>query len=145
MTGWLVDTSVLSAFAPDRPSPPAAAAEWLRGESSRLHVPALAVQEVRKGIRKLDRAGGHERAARLLAWLSGIVESYGDRILPIDAAVALVAGIMEDEAIEAGRSPGLADILIAATAMAHDLTVLTVNERHFQALGVPVRNPLASS
>lgn len=106
-------------------------------------MPALALQEIRKGIRKLDRAGGHERAARLLAWLSGIVESYGERVLAINAAVALTAGIIEDEAVEAGRSPGLADILIAATAQTHGLTVLTANERHFHALGVPVRNPLA--
>lgn len=108
-------------------------------------MPALAVQEIRKGIRKLDRAGGHERAARLLVWLGGIVESYGERVLAIDATVALAAGILEDEAVEAGRSPGLTDILIAATAKAHGLLVLTANERHFQALGVAVRNPLAPS
>lgn len=141
MTGFLIDTSILSAFAPDRPLTPPQAADWLRREADRLFVPVIAVQEIRKGIRKLDRAGGHDRAARLLAWLSGIVEAYGERVLPIDLAVALEAGILEDEAVEAGCSPGLADILVAATARAHGLTVLTANARHFQALGVAVVNP----
>lgn len=144
MNGFLLDTSLLSAVAPDRPPLPPQAAQWLRAEAARLYLPTLALQEIRKGIRKLHRAGGHERADRLLAWLSGLVETYSDRLLALGPAEALEAGIIEDQAMEAGRSPGLADCLIAGIAQAHGLTVATANERHFRALGIPVINPLAA-
>lgn len=48
---------------------------------------------------------------------------------------------MEDTAIAHGRSPGLPDILIAATALEHGLTILTANNRHFDALKVANLNP----
>lgn len=48
---------------------------------------------------------------------------------------------MEDAAIARGRSPGLADILIAATAQVRGLTVLTANVRHFEVLETPYLNP----
>ena len=109
-----------------------------------MYLPSLAIQEIRKGISKLDRSGGHERAERLMKWLDSIAKTYKERILPVDFNVALVAGEMEDKAIADGRSPGLADILIAATAKTHSLTLLTANLRHFQPLEVTCINPFAS-
>lgn len=51
---------------------------------------------------------------------------------------------MEDAAIARGRSPGLPDVLIAATAVEHDLTILTANNRHFEALKVANLNPFGA-
>lgn len=51
---------------------------------------------------------------------------------------------MEDAAIARGRSPGLPDILIAATALEHDLTILTANTRHFDVLKVANLNPFGT-
>jgi toxin FitB len=141
MSGYLMDTSIVSAFSPGKPPLPKLAADWLRAQAHKMYLPSLAIQEIRKGISKLDRAGGHERAERVLAWLNGILETYKDRILAVDFNVALVAGEMEDKAIAEGCNSGLADVLIAATAKAHSLTLLTANTRHFQPLGVTFLNP----
>jgi predicted nucleic acid-binding protein len=59
-----------------------------------------------------------------------------------DVAAARVAGTLYDRARSQGRSPGFPDLVIAATAAAHGLTVLTANLRHFTPLGVPAHNPL---
>ncbi|GLS30810.1 hypothetical protein SAMN04488498_12949 [Mesorhizobium albiziae] len=142
MTAYLFDTSVLSATAPGKPPLPPKAAAWLLRQSGNLFVPAFALHELRRGIAKLDCSGATAKAQTLLAWLQGIMTDYSAEILPIDATVALEAGLMEDAATAGGRHPGLADILIAATAKANSLTILTVNLKHFEPLEVPCLNPL---
>ena len=146
MSGYLLDTSVLSAFAPDRPELPSAFKGWLSavGRHQTWYVPAIAAAEVQKGVAKLRRAGGIQRAARLEQWLERLLSEFGERVLPIDSATARTAGSMEDSAIARGRNPGLSDILIAATAAEHDLVVLTANSRHFEALEVAHFNPFAA-
>ncbi|WP_110752819.1 type II toxin-antitoxin system VapC family toxin [Phyllobacterium leguminum] len=136
-----MDTNIISALMPGKPPLPPHTAEWMRAHESQMYIPSLAIHEIRRGISKLNRAGGHERAERFLAWLNGIIEIYRDKILVIDFTVALVAGEMEDKAIAEGRNPGLADVLIAATAKTHSLTLLTANIRHFHPLGVTCFNP----
>ncbi len=87
----------------------------------------------------LDRIIYEERSSlQLWYWgrrppLSAIL--YGGR-LPIDAAVSALSGKLEAEAIAAGHCPGMADALIAGTAKAHDLTVVTLNLRHFEPFGI---------
>lgn len=68
--------------------------------------------------------------------MDGLLSTYEDRILPIDAAVSAFSGELEAEAIAAGHSPGMADALIAGTAKAHNLTVATLNLRHFEPFGI---------
>jgi toxin FitB len=70
-----------------------------------------------------------------------VLHLYGDRVLPFDGSVALIAGGMSDRARAHGPAPGFADIAIAATARRHELTILTRNERHFAPLGVAVIDP----
>ncbi len=65
------------------------------------------------------------------------------RTMQVREAKARRAGTMEDAAIAGGRSPGLPDILIAATALEHELTVLTTNCRHFEVFEVANLNPFA--
>lgn len=107
-----------------------------------IFVPAIVVAEIAQGIQKLHRSGGIARAERLAAWLENLINSFSDRILPIDAGVARRTGELSDQATAAGLHPGLADILIAATADLHDLVLLTCNTRHFETLRIEATNPL---
>jgi predicted nucleic acid-binding protein len=142
VNGYLLDTSVLSLLAPGRPAPTAAFASWLRVRTDRLHISTVTVAEIEQGICKLRRAGGMERADRLADWLDALTALHGQRILPLDARVARLAGALSDQAIATGRHPGFADVAIAATARAHDLMLLTCNGRHFEPLGIAYHDPL---
>lgn len=136
-SGFLVDTNIISLFSPDREQAPAEARRiWFREQSDVLYVSAISLAEIEKGLRRLHRRGGIDRAQRLSAWLDSITETFGDHILPVDPIVARIAGGLDDRATASGAHPGFADILIAATAKAYGLTVITANLRHFTPLGV---------
>lgn len=146
MSGYLLDTNVISKFAPDRPLPAEELKAWMReqGAADMLYLSAMTLAEIEKGIRSLQRRGSADKAGRLRRWLEGIISSFDDRILPMDIAVALAAGDIEDEAAAQGRHPGLGDVIIAATAKSRGLTVVTENIRHFEPLGGPVERPVGS-
>ena len=97
-----------------------------------------------QGIGKLRRAGGTQRADRLDLWLDGLLQTYADRILPLDAQAARLAGHISDAAIAQGRHPGFADVAIAALAQNAGLLLFTRNLKHFQVLGVDCADPLAA-
>ncbi len=145
MTAYLLDTNIISKLAPGKVAPSDPVRAWFheQGEADALFLSALSVAEIEKGMRNLHRRGGIERAKRLSAWLDFITDSFGDRILPMDTVVARIVGALKDEAESHGRHPGLGDLIIAATARAYDLTVITENLRHFQPLDVPVDLPAA--
>jgi predicted nucleic acid-binding protein len=140
--GYLLDTSVLSLLAPDRPPVHPDLAAWLQRHGDRLYLSAVTVAEIEQGICKLRRAGGTARAARIGTWLDALTRHGEHRILALDAQVARTAGAMSDAAVAIGRHPGFADLAIAATAKVHDLVVLTRNGRHFEPLGVTAVDPL---
>jgi toxin FitB len=145
--GWLLDTNIISQLAPradGSPKAPPHLSAWLKSHSDSLYLSALSVVEITAGIRKLRRVGSARRAEALDAWLGRVIALYGERILPIDARVGAVAGILADEARAIGRHPGLADVLIAATAQAHGHGLATDNQRHFAPLNlaIPLLNPL---
>ena len=102
----------------------------------------IAVAEIAQGIGKLRRAAAIERANRLESWLDGLLISYADRILPLDAHAARRTGQISDAAIAQGRYPGFADVAIAALAQNAGLLLLTRNLKHFQPLGVACIDPL---
>ena len=141
MTGYLLDTSVISIIAPGKPPLPVPLASWLREHDGELFVPAIAVAEIEEGICKLRRAGGTRRANLLSAWLDALIQNYAERVLPLDAACGRVAGALSDTATAAGRNPGFPDVAIAAIASVHELIVLTRNHRHFANLGVEHIDP----
>ena len=141
--GYLLDTSVVSALAPGREAfVPAPLAAWLQAHHKELFLPAIAIAEMAQGIAKLRRAGGTERADRLDRWLDGLLATYTDRILPLDARAARLAGQMSDAAQAQGRHPGFADVAIAALAQNAGLLLLTCNLKHFEPLGVACADPL---
>ena len=143
--GYLLDTSVVSVLAPGREAfVPTPFGQWLQAHHQALFLPSVAIAEMAQGIGKLRRAGGAERADRLDRWLDGLLTAYGDRILPLDAQAARLAGEMSDEAQAQGRHPGFADVAIAAIAQHAGLLLLTRNLKHFQPLGVACADPLAT-
>ena len=143
-SGFLIDTNIISLFSPDRKQAPSEAVKvWFREQSEVLYVSAITLAEIEKGLRGLHRRGGLERAKSLSVWLDSITETFDDRILPVDPVVARIAGALDDAATASGMHPGLGDILVAATAQAYELTVITANLKHFRPLGVACDFPEA--
>jgi predicted nucleic acid-binding protein len=139
---YLVDTNVISAGAPSRAR--MALADWMDAQSALLSLSAITVAEIEDGIAKLRREGARRKSAGLTAWLDALLHLYGDRVLSFDTPTARIAGALSDRARAGGHVPGLADIVIAATAQRHGLIVLTRNIRHFAPLGVKVLDPFAT-
>jgi hypothetical protein len=141
VSGYLLDTNVVSAFAPGRPAAPFQLAQWLEAHSDFLFLSVISVVEVEAGISKLQRTGANARADLLTAWIEKILGAYNERVLAFDLAAGRLAGALSDRARAAGSNPGFADIAIAATAQRHDLVLLTANVRDFRAVGVRYANP----
>lgn len=137
---YLVDTNVISAVSPTRPVP-AALVEWMDAQSASLYLSVVTIAEVEDGIAKLRRGKATRRSKDLAQWLDAVLHLYGDRILAFDTAAARLAGELSDRARGQGHAPGFADIIIAATARQHALTILSRNVRHFEPLGVTVLDP----
>ncbi len=138
---YLLDTSIVSMLAPDRKERLTPAAEWLRTHAELMCISTVTLMEVRQGIARLVRVGSAERAARLEQWLQRICVEAHERILPLDADIALEAGSMADAAVAKGKHPGIADLFIAATAKVRRLELLTRNGRHFEPLGIKWHDP----
>ena len=126
---FLLDTCVLSAVV-----------RWLDDASERsLHLSALTVGEIQRGIYKLP---GSARRKALLAWLhDDLHEQFAGRVLPVDADVALTWGRVQARAEKRGRPVPVVDGLIAATALANDLIVVTRDGEHMEPTGVEIVNP----
>jgi toxin FitB len=139
---YLVDTNVISAAAPSRPILPALV-DWMDLHSDSLFLSAVTLAEIEDGIAKLRCEGATRKSADLAAWWETVLHLYGHRVLAFDAPTARIAGAMADRARGQGHSPGLADIIIAATARHHGLTILSRNPGHLEPLGVAALDPLA--
>ncbi len=141
---YLVDTNVISAGAPRLVPALSELAHWMDRNSARLFLSAVTVAEIADGIAKARREGATRKAAALSDWLDTLLHLYRERILSFDVMVARIAGTLSDAARGQGQAPGFADIIIAATAQHHGLTILTRNMRHFEPLGVAVCDPFAA-
>jgi predicted nucleic acid-binding protein len=144
LSGFLLDTNVIPKFAPGRPNIPTELQDWMRSQGAlgHLFLSSMTVSEINSGLRRLQRKGATAKAATLSAWLDGIISTFEDKILAMDLKVSLLVGQMEDDVIAKGFDPGLADIIIAATAKAHGLTVVTENIRHFAPFDIVCEPPL---
>ena len=141
MTSYLVDSNVISAGAPSVIVPPAELVEWIESQSPNLYLSVVTIAEVTEGIAKAKRKGARRKASDLSAWLQTLLHLYGERVLPFDTSAAEIAGALADLARGHGHSPGFADIVIAATAQRHELTILSRNARHFAPLDIVVVDP----
>ncbi len=143
MSGYLIDTNAISLLSTSRAS--ASFVGWLKEQQQRnsLYVSSITLQEIEKGIVKLElvKAGNPAKAKRLRLWLETVMSDFQDRFLPVDTTVALAAGRLEGAALARGQNFELADILIAATAVTHRLTVVTANVKDFEPLDVECLAP----
>ncbi len=131
---YLLDTDVLSALRTRQRH--ARVMRWVSTQrSSDLHVSVISLGEIERGIARA-RHREPQFAALLAEWLDGLIKLYAGRILPIDLGAARRWGRVSQAIGHEG-----ADLLIAATALEHGLTVVTRNIRHFEPAGVPVLNP----
>ena len=110
--------------------------EWLKGAPLEgLFLSVLTVGELRRGANPL-RTCDQTAAAALDRWIGQLRLQFENRILPVDLAVA------KTWALFCARQPLLAiNGLLAATARAHGLTVVTRNTLDFERAEVPVLNP----
>lgn len=138
MTAYLLDTNVVTLLSPSRAGHATKLIAWLdkTEKTAEFFLSVVTVHEIERGIILLERKGATAKASGLRHWMDGLFSTYEDRILPIDTAVSALSGKLEAEAIAAGHSPGMADALIAGTAKAHDLTVVTLNLKHFEPFGI---------
>ena len=132
---FLIDTNIISELRKGDRCDAAVAAWWAGVAEDDLWLSALVLGEIRKGV-ELARRRDPQKAAVLETWLSDVLSGFGDRVLPVDATVAEEWGRMN-----AIRPVPVIDALLAATAKANDLTLVTRNEADVAGLGVEVLNP----
>lgn len=141
-TRYLLDTSVVSSIAPGRIDARDPLLDWLLVTLPRVYLSTVSIYEIEQGIRKLERSGSQSRAEMMRQWLDQVLGQFaGDRLVALDADIAFETGRLADWAIARGVQPGVADIMIAATATVHDLVLLTYNMKHFGPLNIGAVDP----
>jgi predicted nucleic acid-binding protein len=134
---YLVDANVLSE--PTRPSPDSRVVDWLRRHEAEIAVDPIILGELRFGILLLPK--GRRRTA-LERWFDAGVQHL--QCLPWEAATGLKWAELLARLRGIGRAMPIKDSLIAATALAHDLSVATRNGQDFLPAGVRIVDPFGS-
>ena len=136
MTGFLLDTNVVSEML--KPAPDPRVTEFLHARHDRLWLSVVVWYELEYGVQLLPRGRRRLRIATLVA---GIVTNYEDRILPVGREAAQRAAGLRARARRAGRPAEAGDALIAGTAEAESLVVATRNTEHFAPFDIESMNP----
>lgn len=134
----LLDTNVLSEVT--RPAPDARVLDWLEGlDEDRSFISVVSIAEIRRGVALMDE--GRKREA-LAEWLArDLPQRFEQRVLPVDEPVALAWGDLMGLAKRRGRGLSSMDGLIAATAIARELTLATRNTKDFEGFGLELFDP----
>ena len=135
MSGFLLDTNVVSELV--KPAPEPSVIAFLTSQTD-LWLSTIVLHELDFGLNLLPRG---RRRDRLSSVLSTFLSEYSDQIIPVDRREAEQAAAMRAQARRLGRVLYLADALIAGMAKAHDLSLATRNVMDFNDLGVEVTNP----
>ena len=132
---YLIDANVLCESS--KPTPDKDVLNWLGDHDAELCVSALTLGEMVKGIHLMD--GGKKRAD-IEAWFDRIDRWSAGRVLALDAPTIRRWGVFYEKHQRKGRRLSVMDSLIAATALEHELTVVTRNTSDFPS-DVPLLNP----
>ena len=133
---WLLDTCVFSELS--RSTPDGAVMRWMEQNAARCAMAAVTIGELSHGIERL--APGRRRN-ELQLWFDALCSHYTSRILGTDETVWRAFGRLKASLEAVGRPKDDFDVLIAATATVHQLTLVTRNVRHFEDSGVRTLDP----
>jgi predicted nucleic acid-binding protein len=138
VSGYLLDTNVISELIKLRPE--SKVVSWFQATSEELlYLSVLAIGEIRKGIDSLPRSN---KRALLESWLANdLVLRFAGRILAVNLDIAERWGLICAQAKIAGASLAVIDGLMAATALHHNLTLVTRNTKDVQVAGINTLNP----
>jgi predicted nucleic acid-binding protein len=139
MSGFLLDTNVLSELRKEQRCDPGVR-RWFESTAEKeLFVSVLVLGEIRQGIERIRRRDAAQARA-LEKWLLWIAAEFADHVLPVDEKVA-------DQWVRLGlRQPvPILDAFLAATALVHGLTVVSRDRDGFRETGAPLINPFSKS
>ncbi|AVO48299.1 VapC toxin family PIN domain ribonuclease [Melaminivora suipulveris] len=133
---WLLDTCTLSE--PVRARPDAGVMRWLEQHADAAAISSASFGEIHYGLASLAPSA---RRNQLQAWALALGQQFEGRTLPADEAVWRQWGGLKASLRVIGRMQDALDLVVAATALHHGLTLVTRNTRHFQDTGVRLVNP----
>jgi predicted nucleic acid-binding protein len=135
---YLIDTDVISESRKGVKANPGVRAFFreIISKDIGVYVSAVSIGEIRRGVENLRHRGDSAQANKLEKWFIGLRDEFGDCILPFDEEIAQIWGRLR---VPNPENP--IDKQIAATALIHDLTVVTRNTKHFAGTGVRLLNP----
>jgi predicted nucleic acid-binding protein len=135
---YLVDTNIPSELTYPKPEP--LVAEFLQQAGKQnVFVSTLTLGEICKGIGLLPPSA---KRINLQAWLDSVLRGwFSERVLSVTTPIAERWGFLSAEARLRGKQLPVIDGLLAATALEHDLTLVTRNINHFTGLGLSLLNP----
>jgi predicted nucleic acid-binding protein len=138
MSGFLLDTNCISELIRSRPEP--RVVDWLRAaDESLLYLSVLTLGEIRMGAASLPQS---KRRTQLETWLElDLRVRFSGKILGIDGAIADRWGLLTAQAKRTGRPLAAIDGLLAATALHHNLTMVSRDVSDFAGAQVAVVNP----
>jgi len=138
VTGWLLDTNVLSELR--RPKPDRRVTAFVAAQPLELlHVSVVTLAEIRFGIESVSDAN---RRADLGEWLAHKLRPmFEGRVLPVSEDVMLKWRLLVEEGRSAGHTSSQPDLIIAATALHHGLTVVSRDTADYLKTRVPLFNP----
>jgi predicted nucleic acid-binding protein len=135
---WLLDTNVLSELRRPRPEPKVVA--FVSAQPlDQLYISAVTLAEIRFGI---EFVADPNRRVALNDWLTQRVRPmFEGRVLPITEDIMLRWRLLVEEGRRTGYTFSQPDLIIAATAIHHGLTVVTRDRKDYDKAGVPVLDP----
>jgi len=137
MSGFLLDTNCISELV--RPKPNPHVTDWMdAADEGLMYLSVLTLGDIRKGVAGLAQG---RRRTHLETWLEVDLQArFSGRIVPINAGIADRWGLLAAEAKRKGKILSVIDGLLAATALHHNLTVVSRNVGDFAAAQVQVLN-----
>lgn len=139
---YLIDTNVISEARKDKAANRGVQAFFKDAatRSTGLYLSVITVGELRRGVELIRHRGDLPQSEKLEAWLAKLLATYASLILPLDQDIAQLWG-----RLRVPHHENAIDKQIAATALIHDLTLVTRNTRDFADTGVRLLDPFTAA
>lgn len=139
---YLIDTNVISEARKDKTANRGVQAFFkdAANRSTDLYLSVITIGELRRGVELIRHRGDLPQSEKLKAWLAKLLATYASLILPLDQDIAQLWG-----RLRVPRHENAIDKQIAATALIHDLTLVTRNTQDFAGTGVRLLDPFTAA